>query len=260
MSIVEKIAFLKNDLKNIDCLVIEGQNTQIQSGTMGSAQESLTEDGVAFSWALYGTNATYYIHHTSSNDTGKIATIEYLDSGFNRQEAIVTLGAPYVSTNTFGTDVRRINKVTLNSAASSTVTVKNNYQGAANDIYVISAGQTTSRHGIFSVPRGEKYALLAIDHLSDYYNPSNADRDDAVTTVARSRVCDIDGTLPTGNQFFRNDAGCSSTHLAQNAYHELHVPMVYEEGTDIELIVKKHMNESSTNICYARMYLAKLNR
>lgn len=260
MSIVEKIAFLKNDLKNIDCLVIEGQNTSIQSGTMGSAQESLTEDGISFSWSLYGFASTYYIYHTSSNDNGKIATVEYLDSGFNKQEAVVTLGNPYQTTATFGTDVRRINKVTLNSAASGTVTVKNNYQGAANDIYVISAGQTTSRHGIFSVPRGEKYALLAIDHLASYYNPSNADRDDAVTTIARSRVCDIDGTLPTGNQFFRNDAGCSSTHLTQNALQELHVPLVYEEGTDIELIVQKHMNETSTNTCYARMYLAKINR
>jgi len=260
MSIAEKIAFLKNDLRNIDCLVIEGQNNSIGAGSMGSAQESLTEDGVSFSWALYGTSATYYIYNTSSNDIGKIATVEYLDSGFNKQEAVVTLGNPYQTTATFGTDVRRVNKVTLNSPATGTITVKNNYQGAANDIYVISSGQTTSRHGIFSVPRGEKYALLALDHLADYYNPANSERDDAMTTIARSRICNIDGTLPTGNQFFRNDAGCSSIQLQQNALHELPVPIIYDEGTDIELIVKKHMDQSSTNSCYARMYLAKINR
>lgn len=227
MSIQEKLAFIRNDLKGIDHETLVGFNDGIGTGSYGTASESVVEDSTDFPWNYFdvGAPTSFSIYRQSAADNGKILTIDYLDADFEEKQVTHTI--TNVSTQSISLPgVYRINKATLSANVSGVeVTIRAAMSGVTKDVYKIPTNQKTSRHGCFTVPKGKKYAILAVTNAGESA--------DGTACAVRIRT--------HGAIKFTNFNGFEDVISADAEYNytfgstEAPIPIYCPEGTDIEM-------------------------
>lgn len=205
-----------------DFIGLNNNNTQLS--------ESLTEDSIAFVWATLGSDVQFSAKALNNSDVGKTLTVEWLDRDFIRNKTTVTLPAVGQSVEITADKGFRVNKATLSAPATGTVSIWTPYMyGSQQDLYVIVSGNSTGNHGIFTVPKGETYALLGVDMLSQ--------REDHAQLSVQTRTHDVtsggarlQGTLGFNDVLY---AACPVNEVFKAT--QLTVPYLLPEGTDIEM-------------------------
>lgn len=225
------IKLLQRKVAGVSYYGLTGKNSQVGfTNSTYQITETLSEDSTLFSWSAIGGNIPVSVKTTSSGDAGKVARVEYVDVNFIKKYTTVTLPSPGTSVSV-ASDVYRINKVTLNSFASGTIQFWTPYMyGSELDIYVIVARNKSGNHGIFTVPKGETYALMGVDMI-------NSAEDHSVLKIrARTHSTEVGGTRLTSTIGFDDvlTASCPVNTVFDSSI--LAVPYLLPEGTDIELL------------------------
>ncbi len=249
MSIQEKIAFVKNDLKGIDYEKIVGYNNSIGNTSYGSATESATEASNVFPWAIFDNFSTvsFSAIRSSASDSDKTLTINYLNQDFEELTTSVTLSA---GANALP-DMYRINSAVLSAPAVGNVTIQGSTPGGNTDVYKIPTGYTTSKHGIFTVPKGKKYALVSVSIVT----PS----EDGVGVEVRLRT--HGATNFTGSQGFEVVTGANAAQFISTASTDLVAPYMLPEGTDLEMrVIKTFTGTAHNQEATCTLHLAKFHR
>lgn len=249
MSIQEKIAFVKNDLKGIDYKKLVGYNGSIGNSSYGSATESATEASNNFPWILFDnlTQASFSASRSDAGDATKTLTVNYLNENFEEQTHSLALSA---SSNGLP-DMYRINSAVLSAPAAGVISIVISHPGGAQNVYTIPEGSTTSKHGIFTVPAGKKYALVAVDITTP--------PEDGVAVEVRART--HGDTKFLDDNGFEVIAGANAAQYLPYDGTELISPVILPAGTDIEMRNIKTFtgtghNQEATSVAH----LAKFHR
>jgi len=240
MSVEAQLRLIGNKIDDTIYVPLKGRNDFIGYTNYTQVTETISEDSSVFQWQAVGGNSTAYVKCDNNSDTGKQLIVEYIDDDFVAHTATLPLPT-HGSTNgvQIASNVFRINKATVSSPLTGNVQIYVPYMyGSQQDIYNITQGNTEGRQAVFTVPKGETYAIIGIDVLGK--TEDNA----LVTTRVRHHTV---GEQPISASLGFNDLLSVNMPVGTvSNSSSLVVPYLMPEGSELEVQGTKLGTGSST--------------